>query len=117
MHGETNKREKRARTLVNVEKGADAVAGAVAVVEAGLPQRHASQHVEFATCSASVELLGGRSRGPGVPVVPRGKTAVSRAMWPCSTRVKAAFSCAVGVPKCIVRVTSVVPSLRAVIAR
>lgn len=34
------------------------------------------------------------------PVVPLGKTAVSIAMWPCRTRVKARFSSGFGVPKC-----------------
>jgi len=34
------------------------------------------------------------------PVVPLGKTAVSIAMWPCRTRVKARFSSGLGVPKC-----------------
>lgn len=34
------------------------------------------------------------------PVVPQGKTAVSIAIWPCRTRVKARFSSGVGVPKC-----------------
>jgi hypothetical protein len=44
------------------------------------------------------------------PVVPVGNTAVSIAMCPWSTRVNARFSSGVGVPKCHVRVTSVVPS-------
>ena len=34
------------------------------------------------------------------PVVPQGKTAVSIAMCPCSTRVKARISSGFGVPKC-----------------
>lgn len=34
------------------------------------------------------------------PVVPQGKTAVSIAICPCRTRVKACFSSGVGVPKC-----------------
>ena len=34
------------------------------------------------------------------PVVPLGKTAVSIAIWPCRTRVKARFSSGFGVPKC-----------------
>jgi len=34
------------------------------------------------------------------PVVPQGKTAVSIAIWPCRTRVKARFSSGFGVPKC-----------------
>jgi len=34
------------------------------------------------------------------PVVPVGKTAVSIAIWPCRTRVKARFSSGFGVPKC-----------------
>ena len=34
------------------------------------------------------------------PVVPLGKTAVSIAIWPWRTRVKARFSSGFGVPKC-----------------
>lgn len=34
------------------------------------------------------------------PVVPQGKTAVSIAICPCRTRVKARFSSGLGVPKC-----------------
>ena len=34
------------------------------------------------------------------PVVPQGKIAVSIAIWPCRTRVKARFSSGFGVPKC-----------------
>ena len=45
-----------------------------------------------------------------VPEVPLGNTAVSIAICPCSTRVKARRWSGVGVPKCSVRVTSVVPS-------
>ena len=44
------------------------------------------------------------------PEVPLGNTAVSIAICPCSTRVKARRCPSVGVPKCKVRVTSVVPS-------
>jgi hypothetical protein len=44
------------------------------------------------------------------PVVPLGKTAVSRAMLPFRTSVYAFFSSGDGVPKCRVRVVSVVPS-------
>ena len=44
------------------------------------------------------------------PLVPLGKTAVSMAMTPLRTRVYDFRSRAVGVPKCIVRVVSVVPS-------
>jgi hypothetical protein len=45
-----------------------------------------------------------------LPEVPLGKTAVSIAMCPCSTRVNERRCAVVGVPKCSVRVTSVVPS-------
>ena len=41
--------------------------------------------------------------------VPSGKTAVARPMCPLSTRVKHSRCHAVGSPRCIVRVTSVVP--------
>ena len=34
------------------------------------------------------------------PVVPQGKMAVSIAMWPWRTRVKARFSASEGIPKC-----------------
>jgi len=50
------------------------------------------------------------SRADHLPEVPFGNTAVSMAICPCSTRVKERRCSAVGVPKCRVRVTSVVPS-------
>jgi hypothetical protein len=40
-----------------------------------------------------------------------GNTARASAMWPFSTSVNVRRSCAVGVPRWMVRVTSVVPSL------
>lgn len=50
------------------------------------------------------------SRAGHLPVVPFGNTAASMAICPCNTRVKERRCSAVGVPKCRVRVTSVVPS-------
>ena len=80
------------RALVDAEIAADAVAGAVVVVEPGLPQGDARQRVELAAGGA------------------RGKRAVASAMWPFSTRVKRSRISAVGGPIATVRVMSVVPS-------
>ena len=45
------------------------------------------------------------------PLVLLGKIALDSAMWPFNTRVKHSFWYSVGLPKCTVRVISVVPSL------
>ena len=77
---------------MHAEIAADAVAGAVVVIEPRLPQRAAREGVELA------------------PVVPFGKRAVASAIWPLSTRVKRSRISALGAPMAIVRVMSVVPS-------
>ena len=59
------------RALVHAEIGADAVAGAVVVVEADLPQRAARKRVELRAGGARRESAHSAS-----------------AMWPFSTRVK-----------------------------
>ena len=80
------------RAFVDVEEESDAVAGAVEIVEAFVPQEVAGEDVEL------------------VAVVPAGKMAEPRAMWPFMTRVKSRFCWGVGVPVAMVRVRSVVPS-------
>ena len=74
------------------QEGADAVAGTMGKVAAGLPQR---------TAGKTVQLRAAR---------PLGKVAVAMAIWPCSTRVKRSIISAVGCPIGTVRVMSVVPS-------
>jgi hypothetical protein len=73
-------------TLMDVQEGADAVAGAVAVVEPYCPERQPRQRVQLIACTACVtthQVTG----EPGGPVVEDGNTAVASAMWPLSTRV------------------------------
>ena len=81
------------RPLVDREEAADAMAGAVGVIEPGLPQILAGEAVELASRAC-----------------PSGKRARAIAIWPLRTRVKRSFISAVGVPIATVRVTSVVPS-------
>ncbi len=96
------------RALVDVQERTDTVAGAVAEVETGVLEKLAAaimRHVERHTqrnCLAKASSAK--------PVAPLGKMARSRAMRPLRTRVYASFSRSVGVPKCMVRVVSVVPS-------
>ena len=81
------------RPFVDREEAADAVAGAVGVIEARFPQRPAGEAVELR-----------------LPRVPLGNTAVAMAIWPLSTRVKRSRISSVGSPIGTVRVMSVVPS-------
>ena len=83
------------RAFVDREEAADAVAGAVRVIDARFPQELPRQRVELRAGRA----LAGRSAWRG-------------AMWPLSTRVKRSFTSAGGSPGPIhtVRVMSVVPS-------
>ena len=62
------------------EEAADAVAGAVGVIEPGLPQ-----------------MAGGRSCRAGCRACPWGRRARASAIWPLSTRVKRSRISAVGV--------------------
>ena len=80
------------RPFVDRQIAADAMAGAVGVIEPGLPEELPR---ELSSCE---------------PRVPSGKRAGRRRYGPCRTRVKRSFISAVGVPTITVRVTSVVPS-------
>ena len=71
----------------------------------GSHDKPCAAHREFASSKPWKFVQGGYS-----PVVPFGNTALSMAICPCNTRVKERRCSAVGVPKCRVRVTSVVPS-------
>ena len=80
------------RAFMHRQIAADAVAGAVIVVEARLPQGGARQHVELAAAGAL------------------GKADGEMPIMPLSTRVKRSCISAVGLPMMTVRVMSVVPS-------